>query len=507
MSKQRVFLTGATGTMGFLGMQALLEDPDELDVVVLARGSEKNKELLKPYEGLGNLTIRWGDLTNYDDVAACVQGVDLILHVAAFVSPAADYYPKEAMKINFGSTRNLLRAIEEQERKKDIRFVYIGTVAETGDRMPPIHWGRVGDPIKPSVFDYYAVSKIAAERLVIESGLKYWVSLRQTGIIGPKMSEIDDAIMFHNCLDNVLEYVSDRDSATLLKNLCAFHRDSTLPEDFWNHVYNIGGGPGCRTSTYEMYRFLFGALGMTDLSNALLDAKYYATRNFHGQYYLDSDKLERYLHFQHDSIQYYYDFYLKNLGFTLKISRFITKVPGGQKLIGGAMKKRFLKTALTEHGTVRFIKENMEGHIAAYWGSRKAMEAISALNDIQHFTDWDSVVHIDHGYNESKPESELTLTDMQGAAHFRGGVCLSNHMEKGDWAGKLTFRCAFGHTFEASPRLVLEGGHWCPVCERESWNYYARAKADPFFAQVWNPLHTMDEKAHTYPKEVTELDV
>ena len=31
------------------------------------------------------------------------------------------------------------------------------------------------------MFDYYAVSKIAAERYVIESGLKYWVSLRQTG--------------------------------------------------------------------------------------------------------------------------------------------------------------------------------------------------------------------------------------------------------------------------------------------------------------------------------------
>ncbi len=40
------------------------------------------------------------------------------------------------------------------------KFVYIGTVAETGDRMPPIHWGRVGDPIKPSMFDYYAVSKV-----------------------------------------------------------------------------------------------------------------------------------------------------------------------------------------------------------------------------------------------------------------------------------------------------------------------------------------------------------
>lgn len=68
--------------------------------------------------------------------------------------------------------------------------------------MPSIHWGRVGDPSKPSMFDYYAVSKVA-ERLVIESRLKYWVSLRQTGIIGKATSEIEDVIMFHNCFDNV----------------------------------------------------------------------------------------------------------------------------------------------------------------------------------------------------------------------------------------------------------------------------------------------------------------
>ena len=79
-------------------------------------------------------------------------------------------------------------------------------------------------------------------------------------------------------------------------------------------------------------------------------------------------------------------------------------------------------------------------------------------------------------------------------------------MEKGDWQTRQTFRCAFGHTFKASPRLILEGGHWCPECERKSWNYGARAKADPFFAQVWTPLHGPDE-TREYPKEVTELDV
>ena len=53
---------------------------------------------------------------------------------------------------------------------------------------------------------------------------------------------------------------------------------------------------------------------------------------------------------------------------------------------------------------------------------------------------------------------------------------------------------------------ILEGGHWCPECERKSWNYGRRAKVDPFFAQVWDPLHEPGE-LREYPKIVSELDV
>lgn len=506
MKKQRVFLTGATGAMGFAGLLELLRDADALDVVTLARPSEKNKKLLEPYMNAEGLTVRWGDLKSYDDVCACVKDADVVLHVAAFVSPAADYFPEEAMAINFGSTRHILRAIEAQGRTDEVRLVYIGTVAETGDRMPPIHWGRVGDPIKPSVYDYYAVSKVAAERLVIESGLKYWVSLRQTGIIGPKMCGIEDAIMFHNGLNNVLEYVSDRDSAVLLRSLCRKDREGALGEDFWRRVFNIGGGEACRIDTYEMFRRMFASIGITRLS-AAIDSKWFALRNFHGQYYLDSDRLEEMLEFRGDSMAYFFDEYLKMLGATARIAKVMTRLPGGQALIGGAMKRRFLKLARTEHGTAAFIENNREGHIAAYWGSKKAWDAIPPIDEFERFAGFDTVVPIDHGYDEQKPQAALELGDMKGAAAFRGGSCLSAAMTQGDWAGKLAFRCAFGHEFDASPRLVLEGGHWCPVCERESWNYYNRARVDPFFAQVWDPLHEKDEEPREYKKTVSELDV
>ena len=506
MPKTNVFVTGATGTMGFESLKQLVEHLDIMNLTILVRDSEKNRKILTPYMNLDGLKIVWGDLLDKDKVMECVKDADIVLHIAAFVSPKADYYPEQAMKINYGSTKLLIDCIRETGNNDKTRFVYIGTVAETGDRMPPIHWGRVGDPIKPSMFDYYAVSKVAAERLVIESDLKYWVSLRQTGIMGPAMSEIRDAIMFHNCLDNVLEYVSDRDSGRAMTNLCVYYHQKTLDESFWNHIYNIGGGESCRVDTYTMYKKLYGAIGLTKL-HYILNPKEHATSNFHGHYYLDSDKLENYLHFRSDGMDYYYDAFVKGLGPTAKAAKVICKLPGGQKLMGSVMRRMFHKLALGEHGTVRFIKDNLEDHIEAYWGSKEKWAKLpDDLREMEHFTDWDKVIVLDHGYDEDKPEDQLDLDDMKKAAEFRGGECISKEMEKGNWSQKLEFKCAFGHTFKASPRLVLEGGHWCDECERKSWNYGQRAKVDPFFNQVWAPLHDPDE-LREYPKVVSEFDV
>lgn len=503
----RVFMTGAGGGMGQESFKQMLPDlGSKYELVILVRDSEKNHNLFDRYRNTPGLTVFYGDLMDKACIARCVEASDLCLHIAAFVSPFADDDPKKAMQTNYGSTRNIIEAVKAQGREDTYKFVYIGTVAMTGDRMPPIHWGRVGDPIKPSMFDYYAVSKVASERYVIESGLKNWVSLRQTGIIGPAMAKIDDPIQFHNCLYNVLEYVSDRDSGRMMRNLSAYTADGTLDNSFWGHIYNIGGGESCRVSTREMYEMMYKHLGFTRL-DTLITPKDYATRNFHGQYYEDSDVLENYLHFRNDSMQWYVDAFLEQVRSIQGFAKFVNKLPGGQKFMGTIIQSTFRKNLNKPRGPRHWIKFNEEDHIDAYWGSRKAWEALpKKFSDMEEFTDWDTVIRLDHGYDESMPESELDLADMKKAAEFRGGECLSTKMEKGDWTTQLEFRCAFGHTFHASPRLVLEGGHWCDECERKSWNYGRRAKVDPFFAQVWDPLHEPDE-LREYPKEVSELDI
>ena len=87
------------------------------------------------------------------------------------VSPAADYYPKKTMFVNVTAMKNIVKAVKAQENPDDIKVVYIGTVAQTGDRNYPTHWGRTGDPIQISVYDHYAISKTIAESILADSGL------------------------------------------------------------------------------------------------------------------------------------------------------------------------------------------------------------------------------------------------------------------------------------------------------------------------------------------------
>ena len=144
MSKPNVFLTGATGGMGMESLKVMVNDLSLYNLRILVRDSEKKRKILAPYENIEGLEICRGDFNDKAGLKTYLKDVSLILHVVAFVSPQADYYPKKAMQLNYRGTRNMIETLYELGQEDTTKFVYIGTVAETGDRMPPIHWGRVG---------------------------------------------------------------------------------------------------------------------------------------------------------------------------------------------------------------------------------------------------------------------------------------------------------------------------------------------------------------------------
>ena len=484
--KKRVFLTGATGVMGGATLDELLSRGDKFDVAVLVRDTKRNRQKMAKYGD--KISVIWGDLLNYDDVLKGVSGADYVLHIGGMVSPSADYKPKSVMKVNVAAAENVVKAVKAQPNSDEIKVAYIGSVAQTGDRREPLHWARTGDPICPSIFDYYAISKCRAERIFAESGLKHWVSLRQSGILYPAILKNMDPIMFHVPIRGVLEWATVEDSGRLMANLC----EDGLPEEFWCKFYNIGSGEEYRLTNYDFERYLLGCINCP-APEKIFDVKWFATHNFHGQFYLDSDRLEEYLHFRANiPVGEYFKQMASTLPWFYKLA----------KVAPAFLIKPFMRRIAEDEtfGTLGWLKSNNEPRIKAYFGSREEREKIGSwaeMSDIR-LTGMAEAERLSHGYDESKPLSELDIEDMRQAAEFRGGKCLSDSMIKGDLATKLEWECAFGHRFEASPTLVLLGGHWCEECMPAPWRFDEQAKRNPFFAQVWNKMRPEGDGGQVY---------
>lgn len=472
--------------MGAAGLGELLARG--FDVTVLVRDTKRNRATMARYGTA--VRVVWGDLMRYDDVLRAMSGADYVLHVGGLVSPRADYLPKSVLEVNVTAAENVVRAAKAQPNSDSIKVVYIGSVAQTGDRREPLHWGRTGDPIFPSMFDYYAVSKCRAERIFVESGLRYWVSLRQSGILYPAILKNMDPIMFHVPIRGVLEWATVEDSGRLLANVCG----DDVPEEFWCKFYNIGSGKEYRLTNYDFECYLLKSINCPP-PEKIFDVKWFATHNFHGQFYLDSDKLEEYLHFRHNIPV---GDYFRQMASTLPWYFSLAKIAPAILL------KPFMRHIAKDKtfGTLGWGATRNEERIKAYFGSYKEREAIGTWSEMRNIdlASEAEAERLDHGYDETKPLAELDIEDMHRAAAFRGGRCLSDSMISGDLRTKLVWECAHGHRFEASPTLILLGGHWCEECMPAPWRYDDEAKLNPFLAQVWNRMHPMsaDDKPMTY---------
>lgn len=495
MAKKTVFITGGTGNMGWAAVTEMLKHPSDINIKMLARKSAKNEEKLKPLMAKPNVKVVWGDFLDYDAILEGVTGSDYILHIGGMVSPTADYKPYSTRKVNVGAAENICKAVLAQPNKDDIKVCYIGSVAETGDRNTPIHWGRCGDPIKISVYDHYAISKVMAEKVFVESGIKNWVVMRQSGILYPAILHNMEPIMYHVPLNGMLEWCTVEDSGRLMCNLVL----EDLPAEFWNSFYNIGSGENFRLTNFEFEELLLGCIGLGS-PKGLFDPNWFTTKNFHGQYYADGDKLEEYLHFREKiTAKEYFDRLASQVEFYFRIPKYIPT----KGLIAACAKPFMKKIAMTEEfGTLDWVKNNVPERMTAYYGSMEEYKAIPdnwkefKLESPDKASSAAEAYKLDHGYDESKPTSELDIEDMKAAAKFRGGECLSESMTKGDMATKLKWKCGYcGEEFEASPSLILKGGHWCPECflPKDKWDYDNIAKTNPFFAQVWYTNHRKDE--------------
>lgn len=462
--KKTVFLTGATGNMGWAGFQELLKKKDRFHIRLLARDSGKNRKLLSPYLSDPAVSVIWGDLMDPDAVKAAMSGADYVLHVGGMVSPAADYFPEKTLKVNVGSARNIVDAVKAQPNSDDIRVVYIGSVAQYGNRMGEILWGRTGDPVRASRYDMYSVSKCLAEKVFVDSGLKHWVSLRQSGILYGGILKVVNPTAFHVPVRGALEWATVEDSGRLLANVV----EDWVPEEFWNRFYNISSGEQYRMSNYEFEERLLKGLGLPG-PDKVFEPQWFALKNFHGMWYEDADVLEDYLHFRANvPVDEYFANMKKGLPWFYKLA-FLAPA----WVVRMAMKPYAFEKGM---GTQDWVKNDPE-KLDAYYGGMDAYRSIRTWAQMRpgymeknqaRATESGEAVVLDHGWDETKALSELTLEDIRAAAEFRGGKFLSD--ELGPSGTIYKWECEHGHVFEASLEYVLLGGGWCTVCPLDKFH-------------------------------------
>ncbi|VEG54965.1 RmlD substrate binding domain-containing protein [Mycolicibacterium aurum] len=468
--RTRVFLTGAAGNWGRFTLDEFRSRADRFDVIALVLPTPGDMSAIRQYEEMPNLEVRFGDLTDYSAVEQCVRGADFVVHLGGIVSPVGDDNPELAHRVNVGSMRNIVRAVLAQPDPSAIGVVGVGTIAQTGDRNPPHHWGRIGDPLRCAHFDGYGQSKIVAEKVLVDSGLPKWVWLRQTGIFHPGMLAIRDPIMTHSPFGGVMEWVSAQDSARLVANLC----EDDVASEVWCNMFNIGGGEQWRLTNWELQTRISAAIGVRDVRK-WYDRDWFATKNFHGQWYTDSDDLQALVPFRADT-------------FDAALASAVAKNPS-LKMAGlmppWVVKNLFLKPLTVKpRGTMAFVRDNDEAKIKAYFGSRREWAEIGDWSTFWPPRPSRVPSLLDHGYDEAKDPAEWTAADYAAAADFRGGELVSTEADAGDVAARLKWRCADGHEFTGSPRLVLCGGHWCPQCVCDTADFPRQAARNRFLAQL-----------------------
>ncbi|MBQ7712212.1 MAG: NAD-dependent epimerase/dehydratase family protein [Clostridia bacterium] len=496
-----VAMTGASGNMG----QAVVREVMTLSFVrlrLLFLDEKRERRLKRKWQKRyrDRVEIRFGNVKDLDDCRWLVDGADYVVNMAAVIPPLADRRPDLARDANVTGVRNLVTAIEELPVQP--KLIHISTVAIYGNRNYLHPWGRVGDPLLPSVYDEYGMGKLIGERIVLDSKVDTWAVLRQTGMLYEKllMSNISDGLMFHTPFNVPIEWVTDRDSGVLIANILKADHERGA-EEFWKNVYNIGGGAAYRTTGYETFDMGFAMIGGG--TERFMRPNWHATRNFHCMWFSDSDVLERRFPFQSGSMaDFWSEIKRKNRYFSLA-----KLLP--PSWITALVFKRLLTD---ENAPYRWVKQGLEGRINAFFGSKDEWAAIGERwEDFPVWCkggvdghDYRSELEpayadrcaLSHGYDDKKPNGEIDLSDLKSAAAFRGGECKAASFDKGDLYTAVGWRCAEGHDFQSSPFTVLKAGHWCPHCVREGrWNFDLLAKKNPFYAQVWYDSHRQDENA------------
>lgn len=300
---KHILLTGAAGSVGYSTLKELMKLPN---ILITATDLETKKNRQKLNQWQDKINIIYGSITDSKFVETLIQGQDIIIHLAAIIPPLADKNPELTRQVNYFGTKSIVDAIKKYHHGF---LIYSSSISVYGDRVEN-PWITVSDTLAPSFGDYYAYVKIETEKMIEQANIPYTI-FRLTGIMD---HPILDPLMFHMPLDTKLEIATVNDTGY------AFAMATTKLEKLNGKIFNLGGGPNCRTTYREFIAHMFQIYGIK--LNYLKEFAF-AEKNFHCGYYQDGNELNQILNFQRDTLEHYYK---KVREETNPITRFFSKL-------------------------------------------------------------------------------------------------------------------------------------------------------------------------------------
>ncbi len=178
-----ILITGGCGFIGTNLVKYLADRGYQIRVLDnLSIGKEENLRRIQGEDSrLSTVDLIIGDIRNKSEVSQAVQGIGVVVHLAARTSVIESLEkPEESWGVNVSGTLNVLEACRQNRVAK---FIFASSNAVAGDQTPPIDELKVPKPLSP-----YGASKLAGEALCSayyhSFGLKT-VSLRFANCYGP----------------------------------------------------------------------------------------------------------------------------------------------------------------------------------------------------------------------------------------------------------------------------------------------------------------------------------
>lgn len=157
VSTDRILVTGGAGYVGSVLVQELLASGHSVRVLdALVHGAQPS--LLSVW-GYPSFEFLSGDVRDATTVKSAVEGVGIVIHLAAVVGdPACERTPELAKQTNVEATSRLLDAASASGVR---RFVFLSTCSNYGKMADPNAYVTEDSEVRP--LSLYAETKVAAE--------------------------------------------------------------------------------------------------------------------------------------------------------------------------------------------------------------------------------------------------------------------------------------------------------------------------------------------------------